>query len=83
MSHINLTIDGLSVSLRPSQLQIELDNDSLTVRAADNCVIFAGHDLPPDTHGAYADWAEWNNCSFATADDRQRFQRAVQRFVEA
>lgn len=83
MSHITINMqNGLKLELKPSQLRIELDNDSITVRATDNVTLFAGYNLPADTHGAYAEWAEWDGCRFATPSDRALFEKAVQSFVE-
>ena len=83
MSQIQITHpDGVLLSLAPEQFKIELDNDSLTIRAAGR-TIFAGHELPLDVHGAYAEWAEWADCRFVTSHDRQQFNLTIQNLVEA
>lgn len=82
MDRINIVQSGLTLSLKPSDLRIEFGNDSISVRAADNVVLFAGYDLPPETPGDYAGWAEWDGCSFATNDDRKLFEQTIQLAVE-
>jgi len=74
--------DGLELSLKPSNLKIELDNDHIAVCAADNIVLFAGFELPSETHGEYVEWAEWVGWRFATAEDAKLFQSTIQSFVE-
>ena len=88
---ITITKSGLTLALKPSDLRIEISNrscgyefayDLLTVEAND-LVFFAAMGLSDeDVHDNYAEWAEWDGCSFATPADRKLFEQTVQSFVE-
>jgi len=88
---IDFEIDGKMFSILPDDLVIEIDtyksvnypySDSLTVRTTDHLTLLACYRLPEDTHGDYAEWAEWNGCSFATNEDRKLFQSTIESKVE-
>lgn len=88
---IDFEIDGKMFSILPDDLVIEIDTyksenypykDSLTVRTTDHLTLLKNYGLPEDTHGEYAEFAEWDGCNFATNEDRKLFQSTIESKVE-